>query len=96
MRRVVMQNTEPVSTREYNERLVKVLNSANMKANLEHVADNATQLNSGERTQLISLLKYFEDLFYVTIGYWKTDPVDLELKPDSKLLNCKYHPVPRI
>ena len=59
MRRVVMKNTEPVSTREYTEGLVKILNSANVKVNLEHVADNVTQMNSGERTQLISLLQYF-------------------------------------
>ena len=52
-------------------------------------------MNAAERTQLISPLEDFEDLFDGTIGDWDTDPVDLELNPNSKPFNCKYYPVPR-
>ena len=68
----------------------------NVKSYLNQVADNATQLNAEERTQLLSLLKYFEDLFGVTLGDWATEPVNLELKPGSKPFVGRYYPVPRI
>ena len=35
-------------------------------------------------------------MFGVTIGYWDTEPVGLELKPDYKPFSCKYYLVPRI
>ena len=35
-------------------------------------------------------------MFDGTLGYWDTDPVDLELNPGSKPFNSKYYPVPRI
>ena len=56
---VVMQTIEPVSTREANERSVKILNSNYVNASLNYVADNSTQLNSEERTQLLRLFEYF-------------------------------------
>ena len=69
MREVVMQTSEPASTREATERVVKILYINYMKAELNQVADNATQLNDEERTQLLSLLEDFEDLFDGTLGY---------------------------
>ena len=46
MREVVIQVEEPVSTREATERLVRILDSTYVKADLEHVATNKTQLNA--------------------------------------------------
>ena len=56
MPKVLFQTSEPVSTREDTERLIKILNIR--KADLEQVANNATQLNSDDRTQLLRRLKY--------------------------------------
>ena len=67
-----------------------------MKADLKQVAYNSTQLNNEEITQLLRLLGYLEDLFDGTLGDWDTDPVDLDLKPDSKTFNSKYYPAPII
>ena len=77
MREVAMQTAEPVSTRETTGRLVKPLKSNYAKADLKQVTGNETHLNADEITQLISLLKDFEDLIDGTIGYWNTEPVDL-------------------
>ena len=33
-------------------------------------------------------------VFNVTLGYWCTVPVNLELNPGSKPFNSKYYPVP--
>ena len=96
MREVAIQNAEPVWMREATQRLVKVLNNTYVKANLKQVAYNANQLNTEERTQLIRLFEDLEDSIYVTLWYWDTDLVDLELNPYSKSFNCKYYIVPRI
>ena len=96
MREVVMQTVELDSTIEATERTVKILDSTYEKADLNQVADNTTQLNNDERTQLLGLLEDFEELFNGTLGYWATDPVDLELTLGSKPFNSRYYPVPRI
>ena len=96
MREVVMQTSEPVSTREATDKLVEILYSAYSKSNLKQVANNATQMNSEKRTQLLRLLKYFEDLFDGDLGDWVTEPVNLEPKPYSKPFSCKYYPFPII
>ena len=75
--------------------MVKILDSKDEKADIEQVV-NASQLNAEERTFLLSLFEYFEDLFDGTLGDWATEPVDLELNPDSKAFNSRYCPVPRI
>ena len=67
-----------------------------MKAYLEHVAANATQLNAGEITQLLRPVQNAEDLFDGTLGYWDTYPFDLGLNPYYKLFNCKYYQLPII
>ena len=68
MSKVVIQTAEASSTREATERMVKSVGSTYAKSDLKQVADNATQLNAEERTQLLSLLKDFEELFDGTLG----------------------------
>ena len=87
MCKVVIQITETVSTRKATKRLVKIFDSTYAKSDLEQVAANVTQRDFEDRTQLLGILKDFEDLFDGALVYWYTDPVDLELKPDSKPFN---------
>ena len=93
---VVMQTTEKFSTREYTDSLVELLRSNYAMEDLEQVAANATNLNDEDITQLLRLLKDFEDFFGGTLGDWDTEPTDLELNPDSKPFYCKHYTVPRI
>ena len=76
--------------------MIKILDSNYAKADLKQIADNVTQLNTEERTQLLRILEDFEDLFAGNLGDWETDPVYLELTPGSKLFTIKYYPVPII
>ena len=76
--------------------MIKTLDSNYAKEKLKQVDDNATQLNAEGINMLLSLLEDFGDLFDGTLGYWDNDPVDLEINPDSKPMNSKYYPVPRI
>ena len=96
MSEVVMQTAEPDSTREATERMVKILDSIYVKADLSKVADNKTQMKDEERTLLLSLIEDFKDLFDGNFGDWATDPVELELNPYSKPFNSRYYPVTRI
>ena len=91
-----MQTTEPASIQEATEIMVKIFDSTYAKAYLKQVADNTNQLSYEEITLLLSLIRYFKDLFYGALGDWATEPVDLELKPDSKPINSIYYPVPII
>ena len=49
MIQVVIKTAEPVSTREYIEMLVKIIENSYVKSNLEQLSANATQLNTEER-----------------------------------------------
>ena len=40
-------------------------------------------LTMTQRNELLKLLRKFEDIFDGTLGTWKTNPVDFELKYDS-------------
>ena len=40
-------------------------------------------LTTTQRNELLKLLQIFEELFDGTLGNWKTDPVDFELKEDA-------------
>ena len=96
MHEMVMQTSEPFSTREATERLLRTIESVYEKAYLEHTPSNTTHLNTEEKTQLLRLLKDFKDLFDGTLGDRDIDPADLYLKPNSKPFNCKYYLVPII
>ena len=91
-----MHASEKHSTNKTTRIVVKILDSAYAKEYLKQVTENVTQLKPEQRTQLLSLLKYFKDLFGSTILIWDTKLIDLDLKPDYKPVNCKYYPVSRI
>ena len=69
--------------------MVNILNSNYVKSDLEQVAANSTEMNDKEITKLLRFIKGFEDVFDGTLGYWDTEPVDLDLNPDSKPFHCK-------
>ena len=77
MHKVVMQTLETSSTIEATDRLVKILNSSYGKSNHNKVADNTTQHNAEERTQLLRLRENIEGLFDVTLGYWDKELANL-------------------
>ncbi len=60
------------------------------------IVAQATHLTNNERKGLSKLLTKFETLFDGTLGEWKTDPIDLELKdPDCKPYHARPYPVPQ-
>ena len=57
------------------------------------MADNERQLNTEERTLLLSFLEDLEGIFDGNLVNWSTEPVDLELNQYPKPFNSRYYPV---
>ena len=93
MRKVIMQTVEPASTIEATDILVKIVDSIYANENFTQIADSVIHMDSEDRTQLLELLKYFEDLCDITLGDFYTDPVELDLNSASKPFNGKNYPV---
>ena len=56
-----MQTKEPVYIREATNSMVKIMDIAYVKEYLEHVAANATQFIYEDITQLLGIIKDFEN-----------------------------------
>ena len=76
--------------------MVDTLDNTYVNADLNKVADNATQINAEERHRVVRFLKYFKDFFDGNLGDWSTEPVNLYLKPGYKTFNTKYYLFHRI
>ena len=72
MHDLFMQTSDPDSTKEATEITVNSIDSINAKAELEHIADNSTHLNTNKRNMLLGIINDFEYLFDVTLGEWET------------------------
>ena len=90
MSKVVIQTTEPASTRDYTEILAKTLDSNYTKEDLEQVAANSVQLNAEWIIKIMIRINEFEDFFDGTLEEWDSEPVDLKSNPDYKLVKSKY------
>ena len=77
------------------ERIQNIIESKYCPADLQKIVEECKHLSTTEQGQLLKLLQKFEDLFDGTLGTWKTDPVNLELKdPNVKPFHAKPYPVP--
>ena len=84
---------DPVTTDA--ERIQNIVESKYCPADLTNIAKECKLLSEKEQYKLIQLLEKFAHLFDGTLGSWKTDPVDLELKEkDCKPYHAKPYPVP--
>ena len=84
---------DPVTTDA--ERIQSLVDAKYCPADLQAIAQECSLLNSEEQNRLLQLLTKFEHLFDGTLGDWKTEPVDLELKdPDCTPYHAKAYPVP--
>ena len=76
--------------------MVKILDSKCEKANLNKIVEDANNLDANQKQMLLKLLKQYETLFDGILGRWRTIPVNIELRPDSKPVNSRWYPIPRI
>jgi len=86
---------EPSISRTATKRVTKILDAKYDKANLpEIVNDNCKHLTVTQRNALLSLLLQHEELFDGTLGDWRGEEVNFELKPEAKPFHGRPFPVP--
>ena len=84
---------DPITTDA--ERIQNIVETKYCPADLLSIATECTLLSKEEQEQLYKLLSRFEYLFDGTLGSWKTDPVELELKDEyEKPYHSRPYPVP--
>ena len=77
------------------ERIQNIVESKYCPADLNKIATECHLLNADQQETLHKLLRKFAHLFDGTLGNWKTDPVDLELKDkNEKPYHARAYPVP--
>ena len=77
------------------ERIQEIIDAKYSEANLDKVVESCTEIDKDQKEKLLKLLKKYDTLFDGSLGSWKTDPIDLELKePDTKPYHAKPYPVP--
>ena len=77
------------------EKIQEIINATYTPADLDKIVAECTHLSKEEQSNLLRLLKKFENLFDGTLGTWDTTPVDIELKdPNVKPYHAKPYPVP--
>ena len=84
---------DPVTTDA--ERIQNIVENKYCPADLNTIVKNCKVLNNSEQSTLLQLLNKFKHLFDGTLGHWKTEPVNLELKQENmKPYHSKPYPVP--
>jgi hypothetical protein len=77
------------------ERIQNIVESKYCPADLNKIATECHLLDADQQETLHKLLRKFAHLFDGTLGNWKTDPVDLELKDkNEKPYHARAYPVP--
>ena len=77
------------------ERLKKILDAKYEPANLEQICSAQHQLQRPQQEKLLRLLNKHAELFDGTLGTWKGEEVDLELKEGATPYHARPYPVPR-
>jgi transposase InsO family protein len=80
---------------EATSRLKQILDAKYEKADLDAVCDDCTNLTGRQRDMLKRLLEKHESLFDGTLGHWRGETYDIELKPDAKPYHARAYPIPK-
>ena len=78
------------------ERIKRILDVKYEPADLEKVVANCTYQSEEEKEGLHSLLKKYESLFDGSLGTWKGEDYNIELRSDTTLYHARAFPIPRI
>ena len=81
---------------EAAERIKQILDAKYEPANLEEITANCTHLTDEQREDLFILLKKYESLFDGTLGTWKGEDYDIELRSDAIPYHARAFPIPHI
>ena len=89
-----IEDSEAIS--DATERIKKILDAKYEPADLKKITEECSHLSSAERTQLYMLLNEYKDLFDGTLGHWKNELYDIELKPGALPYHARPFPIPKV
>jgi len=79
---------------EITTQMTRILDAKYEKADLHKVVSESKHLTEHEQSQLLTLLRKYENCFDGSLGHWKTKPVNLELKSDASPYHARPFPIP--
>ena len=89
------ESLEPSISKIATKRVTRILDAKYDKANLpEVVEDTCKHLTATQRSELLNLLLQHEELFDGTLGDWRGEEVNFELRPDARPYHGRPFPVP--
>jgi transposase InsO family protein len=83
------------ATAEMSERMDRILAAKYEKLNIAEFVSMCKHLSTEERSALQTLLFKQESLFDGTLGLWRDEVYDIELKRDAKPYHARAYPVPK-
>ena len=83
------------SMQEATERMKKILDAKYEPANIDEVVEGCIHLNDQERSKLKTLLEKYKGLFDGSLGRWRGEHYDVELKPGSLPYHARAYPIPK-
>jgi transposase InsO family protein len=86
---------DPEAVEQETDRLKKILDAKYVPADLEKICSTQSHLKVQEQQQLLELLSKYAELFDGTLGTWKGQQVDLELKEGATPYHARAYPIPR-
>ena len=92
----ISNTSEPVVTEAATKRVIKILDAQYEAADLRQVSLKATHLNTQQRESLYQLLIKYKDIFDGSLGEWRTEPVDFELKEGAEPHSQRHYPIPHV
>ena len=90
------ESTEGKLALKASERLKSILDAKCEKANLVQEVNRHDDLTEDQQQKLLVLLKKCEHLFDGTLGRWKSDPYEIQLKEGVQPHHAKAFPIPKI
>ena len=77
------------------ERIKKILDAKYEPADLDKVVESHTHLTEEEQKPLRALLEKYKTLFDGTLGTWRNEQYNIELRPDAKPYHARAYPIPQ-
>jgi len=76
-------------------RTKRILDAHYKAADLDEIVANCSNLNTEQNQQLRKLLEEFKELFDGTLGSWKDQQINIELKEGATPYHAKVFPIPK-
>lgn len=86
---------EGVSVTQATKRMKSILEAKYEAANLDTIVSECTHLSKYQQQQLLKVLRNFQSLFDGTLGHWKDEQYNIELKTDAKPYHARPFPIPK-